>query len=210
MTDRPEPTEDADGQWWSGGPKPHRICGGRRKEARGGGRCHERAGHGTDHPGFGPCKNHLGTTEMVSRGAFRNMARSMGSPVDLHPAEGMKRTLAMTAGHMFWLEEKVGEFRFRELTKLDEDGVETEQFMTPNQVGWWKIYCEERDRYVKYCEIALRAGLAQRAVELAEAQGRGMVQVVQTILDGLQLTEDQLARVPQVVPQAFRQLAIVS
>lgn len=182
-----------------------RICGAKRSD---GGVCQNQAGYGTDHLGFGQCKRHMGCTPGPSRGAFREMARAMGDPIKIHPAEAMASQIANTAGHVAWLEDKVASFRFGERTKLDEDGVEVEIFMTPNQQSWWKIYQEERDRLVRYSEVAIKAGLAERTVRLAEAQGEMLAQAIDRILSGLGLTDEQLQRVPDVVPAVLRQLAI--
>jgi hypothetical protein len=132
----------------------------------------------------------------------------MGDPIDVDPANAMAQQIRATAGHVAWLEGKIGAFRFRELTKLDDDGVETEQFMTPNQESWWKIYQEERDRLIKYAEVALRAGLAERSVRLAERQGQMLSLVVDKILAGLNLSDEQLLLVPDVVPAALRSVDI--
>lgn len=181
------------------------LCGAPLKS---GGTCAHKAGAGTEHFGYGPCKMHMGNTPMVARGAFRQMARAMGDPVEIDPASAMASQIRTTAGHVAWLESKIGGFRFVERTKLDAEGVEVEEFMTPNQQSWWKIYQEERDRLVKYSEVALRAGLAERTVRLAERQGEMLALVVDKILDGLQLTDEQLMRVPDVVPAALRSVDV--
>lgn len=182
-----------------------RECGAKKPDGK---RCEYPAGYGTDHLGYGPCKRHFGATRGPTRGAYREMARAMGDPVHVEPADAITAVIATTAGHVAWLERKVSEFKFPERTKLDPDGVETEQFMTPNQASWWKIYQEERDRLVRYGEVAIRAGLAERVVRLAEAQGELMAQAIDRILAGLDLTDEQLARVPDVVPMVLRSVPL--
>lgn len=170
--------------------------------------CHMDAGYGTDHPGFGRCKRHFGATPVMTKKGFIQMARAMGDPVGIHPADAMERTIAATAGHVFWLEAKVGGYTFPEVVKLDDEGVETIQGMTPNQKMWWDIYCLERDRLIKFCEIALRAGLAQRQVDIAQELGAKIAQAIDLVLAGLGLTDVQLQRVPDVVPQVLRGMII--
>jgi hypothetical protein len=198
------PTRDEDGQSYD--ETGRKICGSHK--TKGGGWCRMNAGYGTDHVGFGQCKRHLGATPVISRGAFRMMLRAMGDPIQVDPAQAMIQRIASTAGHVAWLEQKVGSFRFVERTKLDDDGVEVEQFMTPNQENWWRIYREESDRLIKYSEIALRAGLAERTVKLAEQQGALVANAIDLILDGLRLTPEQLERVPDVVPGVLRGMVI--
>lgn len=200
-----EPYRDPDtGQAFNAKGEP--ICGARKTKGKGW--CGMKAGYKTDHWGFGPCAAHMGATPSVAKSSYKIMARAMGAPRKIHPAEAMAEQIASTAGLVAWLEQKVGEFRFKEVTKLDDDGVETEQFMTPNQHSWFKIYQEERDRLVRFSEIAIRAGLAERSVRLAEQQGAQMVGAINEILAALQLTEDQARLIPHVVPRALRAIAM--
>lgn len=181
-------------------------CGAKKPD---GGFCKNPAGFGTDHLGFGTCKRHMGCTPGPAKGAYRQMVKAMGDPVGVEPVDAIIGVIASTAGHVAWLERKIGDFKFPERAKLDDDGVETIQFMTPNQAAWWKIYQEERDRLVRYGEVAIRAGLAERAVRLAEAQGEMMAQAIDRILAGLNLTDEQLALVPNVVPMVMRSVPMI-
>jgi hypothetical protein len=150
----------------------------------------------------------MGSTPTLNRKAMIEMARTFGDPVGIHPADAIARTIASTAGHVAWLAEKIGSFSLPEITKLDEDGVETVQGMTQNQKMWFEIYQQERDRLVKYSEIAIRAGLAERQVALAEAQGELLAQAIDRVIAGLGLTDAQLQRVPDVVPAVLRGLIV--
>ncbi|MCO7238408.1 hypothetical protein [Aeromicrobium sp. CnD17-E] len=51
-----------------------------------------------------------------------------------------------------------------------------------------------------------RARVAESQVRLAESQGQLLARVVQIVLAGLQLTAEQQALVPTVVPAAFREI----
>lgn len=186
----------------------NRICGAKTNNDGPHDVCHMDAGYGTDHPGFGKCKRHMGSTPTLQKKGFIAMARAMGDPVGIHPADAMERTIAATAGHVFWLEAKIGGYTFPEIVKLDDDGVETIQGMTPNQQMWWNIYCLERDRLVKFCEIALRAGLAQRQVDIAQELGTKIARAIDLVLSRLGLTDVQLQRVPDVVPEVLRGMII--
>jgi hypothetical protein len=184
-----------------------RICGARTPNGKHE-VCHHDAGFGTDHHGFGRCKRHMGSTPTLNKKAMIQMAMAMGDPIAINPADAIARTIAATAGHVFWLAEKIGSFKFPEVTKLDEDGVETVQGMTPNQRMWFEIYQQERAALVKFSEVAIRAGLATRQIELAEAQGALIAQAIDRVLAGLQLTDHQLNLVPDVVPAVLRGLVV--
>lgn len=65
----------------------------------------------------------------------------------------------------------------------------------------------ERDRCMVFCKTALAAGVAERAIRLAEEEGRLMATVIRGILGDLNLTVEQLALVATVVPRHLRAIA---
>lgn len=69
-----------------------------------------------------------------------------------------------------------------------------------------RLESDERDRCAKLCALALTAGIAERQVKMAETQGRETAWVFRRILDKLDLTPEQLARVPEVMS---RELALL-
>lgn len=62
----------------------------------------------------------------------------------------------------------------------------------------------ERDRCARFCKLAIDAGLEERRVRLAEAQGAMLVDAIERVLAALGLSEAQRALVPTVVPAALR------
>ncbi|MCI3277645.1 hypothetical protein [Streptomyces cylindrosporus] len=72
---------------------------------------------------------------------------------------------------------------------------------------WLRLYQQERAHLVKVCEAAIRAGIEERKVRVAEQQGALVAQVIRAILADLRLTKEQQARVPEVVPRHLRALA---
>jgi hypothetical protein len=65
---------------------------------------------------------------------------------------------------------------------------------------------DAQDRLAKYAAAALKAGVEERRVKLAEDQGALVARVIRSILDQLNLTSDQQALVPEVVPAQLRLL----
>lgn len=72
--------------------------------------------------------------------------------------------------------------------------------------GLAKLEADERDRCAGFAAKAVAAGLAERQVRLAEQQGALLAGAVRTILDRLNLTEEQQQMVPTVVPTVLRGL----
>ncbi|WP_404291107.1 hypothetical protein [Glutamicibacter arilaitensis] len=54
--------------------------------------------------------------------------------------------------------------------------------------------------------MALRAGVEERRVRIAEQQCNLIAQAIQTILDGLKLTPAQAKLISQIVPATLREL----
>ena len=72
---------------------------------------------------------------------------------------------------------------------------------------WLDLYDRERKHLVGVCTAALKAGVQERAIRLAEQQGELVAQAIRAILDDLGLSAEQAARVGEVVPRHLRLLA---
>ena len=72
---------------------------------------------------------------------------------------------------------------------------------------WYQLYFKERDHLAKICALALKAGIEERKVKLAESQGALVADVIRRILAALNLSPAQQALVPEIVPQQLRLLA---
>lgn len=73
--------------------------------------------------------------------------------------------------------------------------------------GLAKLEAEERDRCVRYAKTAHDMGIAEQQVRLAEQQGELLADAIERILAGLELSAQQRARVPQVVPAVLRAIS---
>ena len=72
---------------------------------------------------------------------------------------------------------------------------------------WLDLYDRERKHLIGVCSAALKAGVQERAIRLAEQQGELVAQAIRAILADLHLTSEQAARVGEVVPRHLRLLA---
>lgn len=184
---------------WKPG-RPRRICG---ADKGGGHLCGLPAGYRTDHSGYGACIHHFGKTPAVTLGANRAKARDLGrsfvtadSP-DVDPITALLVEVSRTAGHVAWLSAKIG------LWTMD-----TTDEIPASQVQWLQIYQYERRHLSHVSETAIKAGVAQRQVAIAEQQGQLLADAVSAILDGLLLSVEQRAMVPTIVPQVLRAIAV--
>jgi hypothetical protein len=91
-------------------------------------------------------------------------------------------------------------------TKRKEGGEDWGETHEAGANAWLKLYQQERAHLVKVCSEAIRAGIEERRVKLAEAQGEQVAQAIRGILDDLRLTPEQISRVPDIVPKHLRAL----
>lgn len=115
-------------------------------------------------------------------------------------------------------EDESGEIRVVQAGDL----VETKRVETAGPSVWYQLYMMERQQLVRVCEAALRAGVEERRVALAERQGLAVAGMLRTVLEAVwaQVVSELVARgevaaaralfdavVARVVPAALRSLA---
>lgn len=72
---------------------------------------------------------------------------------------------------------------------------------------WLLLYREERGQLARVAKMCIDAGVAQRLVSIAEDQGRILASAIRTVLTALNLTPEQAALVPRIVPPVLRAVA---
>jgi hypothetical protein len=115
--------------------------------------------------------------------------------------DGDPTTIERPGGHaLIW-----GQVEFKSKTGGDDWGKTTVDRAGPN--AWYELYSRERDRLIKVCSEAIRAGIEERRVQLAEQQGALVAEAIRRILDDLNLSPEQLSQVATVVPRHLRAIA---
>lgn len=184
------------------------------------------------------CRVHGSATSRAKAAAARRVAEDraikdvqlFGARRDIDPGAALIELVQWTAGEVeFWRE------RVRALAAQDpgaltwgttkevekgsgaDPGTDTTQEAKPNIV--YAMLISASDRLAIYSERALKAGVAERAVRLAEATGNQFVALVRRILDALfvallaaGLTHEQLGdawakAVAEIVPRELRAIA---
>lgn len=173
------------------------------------------------------CWRHGGSSPQAKAAAARRVAeadaretmakavRTLGLPIDVDPGKALLDEIHWTAGHVAWLRDKVQELKDDDLvwgrTQTDtgigpQGPVDTVTEKADPNV-WYQLYLKEREHLAKVCALALRAGIEERKVKLAESQGLLVADVIRRILGALGLSPEQQRLVPEIVPRELRALA---
>lgn len=166
----------------------------------------------------------------------RRAVTTLGLPIDVSPTDALLEEVRWTAGHVQWLRARVqdledtvmiraqegwglddtsgppnahaltwGQVEHRDTTGGENAGTTTVERAGPSI--WYQLYERERKHLVAVCTAALKAGVEERRVRLAESQGELVAGAIRAILNELGLTPEQEALVVEVVPRQLRALA---
>lgn len=187
---------------------------------RHGGRCHALAIRGTS-----ACRNHAGKPVSVAK-AQGEAQISAWSALGTASVSATEAVLGML--HMSWLrvhlyasllEQQVddaqgdgdgtgrtGVGRGAGLVGHTYSGVKDIGIFATGEAirGLAQLEAAERDRCVRFAKVAHDMGIAEQQIRLAEQQGQLLAGAVHRILDALELSVEQRARVPEVVPAVLR------
>lgn len=188
---------------WAPG-KPRKICGASKAGTGPNSTniCKMAAGYRTDHSGYGACLYHGGRTPSVAKSAANARAVELGKSFivdtdeDVDPIAALLGEVTRTAGHVSWLSSKISMWT-----------MDTEEVIPGSQMQWLHIYQYERRHLATVSEAAIKAGVAQRQVTIAEQQGSMLADAISAILDAMQLSVEQKILVPTIVPQILRSIA---
>lgn len=180
------------------------------------------------------CDWHGGSGDHVDNAVVKRQAlakiklelTSLGGQIDIEPTEAMLVMVREAAWNVAYLRSLVAELRGhvedeQRPVVIDEEGVAR---VDPAWVGAgiagrtspddWKadphvlvkMYNDERDRLVKYAKLCRDAGVEERYVQIAEAQGVWLTQMLDRVFTQLLLTPEQQEQLPAIMGQIVDEL----
>ena len=177
------------------------------------------------HPvrGASVCKWHGGGAPAVKAAgerraqeeAARKQLSALGEPQEIDPAEALLKLISWKHGEVIWLRAQVQDVADEKLTwgRTQTDvglGAQgpvdtTTEKAAPNV--WWTLLRQAEDQLANYATRALKAGIAERQVRLAEAQGQMVYAVLLAVFERLSLTPEQWELARMAAPQELRRLS---
>lgn len=175
--------------------------------------CMRIAGSNTDHYGKGFCDYHTWhqTVENNKLLATRNShtqamkqaeeaKRFFGNLKHTDPHTVLLEEIQRSASIVSYYEEKLQEFR--ELGMADDDIMTQATFKDGIKPSvWMDLFNTERAHLVKTCLAAIKAGVAERKVQIAEQQGRLIAAMMFAFMHDpeLGLSPDQIMNAPRLI-----------
>lgn len=134
--------------------------------------------------------------------------------VDIHPVIALLDAVQWTAGEVDYWRARVQQLDDEQLTwsttthreGVGPLGVVDERTHEATRHVAYTQYVEAQERLVRFSTAALKAGVEERRVRLAEAQGEAVAGVLRAVLDELDLTDEQKAVAARVIPERLRAL----
>lgn len=172
-------------------------------------------------PGGLVCKWHGGRSPQAQASAAKNLAEQAAREaadrlavlIDTTPEQALLDEVKRAAGMVAFYQARVIEVDEADRnsliwgqTKDDESGEYPGALYEAAPNMWLQLWNQERDRLVRVAAAAIKAGIEERRVKLAEQEGALVAAVIRRILDQLGLTPAQAALVPTVVPKELRAL----
>lgn len=161
------------------------------------------------------CRTHGGSSPQAKAAAERRIqtakaeqaVATFGLAREVDPRDALLEEVYRTAGTVDWLAKQVRSLDTADVVwgRVEEtdDGVKNKA--APSV--WVQLYQQERQHLVRVCRETIQAGVEERRVRLAEQQGSMLAGVIKAILGDLDLSPEQAAKVPTVVPLHLRALA---
>lgn len=167
------------------------------------------------------CRFHGSSNRRSKTAAARNLetekaqrlANRLGAPIKLDdPSKYILDLIATKAGEVEWLRHQVELLeddevlwwgKVKQTVKSTPLGDELSVEEAAQQHIIYTLLHKAQDQLARYASDALKAGVEERQVKILEDTGKQFMSVIQAVLDGLDLSVDQSAKVPELIRDAL-------
>lgn len=140
---------------------------------------------------------------------------TLGQPEAVDPSEALLQLIAWKYGEVKWLRARVQEIPEDDLTwgraqtdvGIGPEGVIDKVTEKASPSVWWALLRQAEDQLADYAARALRAGVEERRVKMAEQQGQMVHAVMMAVFNRIALTPAQWAMAQVAAPEELRRLA---
>lgn len=171
--------------------------------------------------GLTVCRMHGGSSKKALAAATRNLetakaerlAQRLGAPIKLDdPSKYILDLIATKAGEVEWLRHQVELLEsdealwwgtVKQVTKDTAFGTETTVEEAAQQHIIYTLLHKAQDQLARYASDALKAGIEERQTKIMEQTGEQFMTVIQAVLDGLGLTDEQKKIAPKLIRDAL-------
>lgn len=129
---------------------------------------------------------------------------------DITPSEAALEELRRSLAFVRWIEYKMQEWA-PELFALGiehYDNKDSLQVVPTHEAAWLDVWRAERNRLTVAIKLCHDIGVDERLVAVQEEQADIMFRVLEMAFDALQLTAEQQASLPQIMPRIIRAVAL--
>lgn len=156
----------------------------------------------------------------MSSGSLVHEDPVMGLPIQVDPSDALTWCVSIAAGEVRYFTQRIAELSHddvvvkkrtvsREYGEGEKGHKDVKTVSTGSDVELHILIRERQravDRLARLSKMALDAGVAERAVALAERQGDIMVHVIQQVVEALGLTPKQMGRLESALPVILNDL----
>jgi hypothetical protein len=131
-------------------------------------------------------------------------------PDDITPTEAaieaFRRSLAMVR----WIESQMSQWapNLLPLTENHYDDKNALQVMPSHEAAWMDLWMQERKELREAIKLCHSIGVEERQLALQEQQADAMFMILERMIDSLGLSEEQRQKVPQLLPEIIRTVAL--
>lgn len=171
--------------------------------------------------GSSTCRVHGSSNKRSKTAAARNLetakaerlAQRLGAPIKLDdPSKYILDLIATKAGEVEWLRHQVELLEsdealwwgtVKQATKDTAFGTETTVEEAAQQHIIYTLLHKAQDQLARYASDALKAGIEERQTKIMEQTGEQFMTVIQAVLDGLGLSDEQKKIAPKLIRDAL-------